>query len=132
MNKMQKEYIKNWIKGIALFLLGVALIVCVVLGEPWHWITLGVLGTICLAIILRLILEIIGSTIWHWRLMGECKNEWEEDILRYWWRFMNYHSGNWEEFIPRMVDEEYKDEYHRQKALELFNRFKTVKPPKWI
>ena len=81
--------------------------------------------------ILMLILEIIGSTIWHWRLMSECKNEWEEDTLRYWWQFMNYHSGNWEEFIPHMIYEEYKGEY-RQKALELFNRFKAVKPPKWI
>lgn len=130
MNKMQKEFIKKWIKGITLFLLGVALTTCLVLGEPWQWITLGVLGVICLVCILVAILEIIGSAIWHWRLMGECKTKWEEDTLRYWWLFMNYHSGNWEEFIPRMIDKEYKDEYHRQKAFELFNRFKAVKPPK--
>ena len=131
MSNAQKNYLKNWAIVFGCVLILGLLITCIVLGEPWDWIVLGVTVAVLVVCFAVLILEAVGSMIWHWRLMGECKTEWEEDTLRWWWRFMNYHCGNWEQFIPRMIDEEYKDEHNRQKAIALFKRFKAVQPPKW-
>ena len=131
MSNAQKNYLKKWAIALACILIPIVLIVFCVLGNPWDWIAFGVVAIVVLGIIVFLIVEAIGSTIWHWRLMGECKTEWETDTLSWWWPFMNYHSGNWEQFIPRMIDDEYTDEYRRQEAIALFERFKAVKPPKW-
>lgn len=131
MSNAQKNYLKKWALALGIIFGMVLMITCVALGEPWLWITLGIMVLTLVAMAVVVVVEIIGSMVWHWRLMGVCKTEWEEDTLRWWWRFMNYHSGCWEELIPRMIDEEYKDEYSRQEAIALFERFKAVKPPKW-
>lgn len=131
MSDAQKKYLKEWAIALGCILIPVLLIILGVLGSPWDWIAFGIISIVVLGCIGLLIIEAIGSMIWHWRLMGECKTEWETNTLSWWWPFMNYHSGNWLEFIPRMIDEEYTDEYTRQEAIKLFERFKAVQPPKW-
>lgn len=130
MSNAQKNYLKKWAIALGCILILGLLITCLVLGEPWEWVAFGVAVAVLVACVAVVVIEVIGSIIWYWRLMGECKTEWEEEMLAYWWRFMNYHSGCWEELIPRMIDEEYKDEYTRQKAIALFKRFKAVKAPR--
>jgi hypothetical protein len=133
MSNAQKNYLKKWAIALSCILIFGLLITCMVLGEPWDWIAFGVAVAVSVACVAVLLIEVIGSTIWHWRLMGECKTEWEEEMLAYWWRFMNYHSGNWEELIPRMIEEDTDEELgiERKQQMELFERFKAVQPPKW-
>lgn len=130
MSNAQKDYLKKWAIALGCILILGLLITCIVLGEPWEWIAFGVAVVVLVACVVVVAIEVGSCIIWHWRLMGECKTEWEEETLSWWWRFMNYHSGCWEELIPRMIDEEYKDEYSRQKAIALFERFKAVKAPR--
>ena len=132
MTNAQKNYLKKWAIALSCILIFGLLITCIVLGEPWDWIAFGVTVAVLVACVAVVLIEVIGSMIWHWRLMGECKNEWEEDMLAYWWRFMNYHSGNWEEFIPCMIEEDTNEDFgERKRQTDLFKRFKTVRPPKW-
>ena len=132
MSNAQKNYLKKWAIVFGCILILGLLITCLVLGEPWDWIAFGVAVTVTVASIALIAIEIIGSTIWHWRLMGECKTEWEEEMLAYWWPFMNYHGGNWEEYIPRMIKGDTDEEIgiERKQQMELFERFKAVKAPR--
>ena len=130
MSNAQKNYLKKCAIAFGCILILGLLITCLALGEPWDWIAFGVAVAVLVACVAVVVIEVVSYIIWHWRLMGECKTEWEEDTLKWWWRFMNYHSGCWEELIPRMIDEEYKDEYTRQKAIALLKRFKAVKSPR--
>lgn len=133
MSNAQKNYLKKWAVVLGCVLILGLLITCLVLGEPWDWIAFGVAVAVTVACVAVLVIGVIGSMIWHWRLMGECKTEWEEEMLAYWWRWMNYcHIGNWEEFIPRMIEEETDEELgiERKQQMELFERFKAVKAPR--
>ena len=132
MSNAQKNYLKKWAIALGCILILGLLITCIALGNPWHWIAFGVAVVIIVAYIAVLVSLVIGSMVWHWRLMGECKTEWEAEMLAYWWRFMNYHSGNWEELIPRMIEEDTDEEIgiERKQQMELFERFRAVKAPK--
>lgn len=132
MSNTQRNYLKKWAIAIGYILILAFLTTCIVLGRPWQWIALGVVVTIVVACVAMLVSLGIGTIVWHWRLMGECKTEWEEEMLAYWWRFMNYHSGNWEELIPCMIEEDTDEEIgiERKQQMELFERFKAVKAPR--
>lgn len=133
MSNAQKNYLKKWAIALGCILLLGLFITCLVVGEPWEWIAVGVTVAIVVVCIVVIAIEVIGSMIWHWRLMGECKTQWEEEMLAYWWRFMNYHSGNWETLIPRMIEEDTDEELgiERKYQTELFERFKAIQPPRW-
>jgi NADH:ubiquinone oxidoreductase subunit K len=132
MSNTQRNYLKKWAIAIGNILILAFLITCIVLGRPWQWIALGVAVIIVVACVAVLVSLGVGTIVWHWRLMGECKTKWEEEMLAYWWIFMNYHSGNWEELIPRMIEEDTDGEsdIQRKYQMELFERFKAVKAPK--
>lgn len=132
MSNAQKDYLKKWAIALGCILILGLLITCLVLGEPWDWIAFGVAVVVFGACVAVLISIAIGSLIWHWRLMGVCENEWEEEMLAYWWRWMNYWGGCWEELIPRLIEEETDEELgiERTSQMELFERFKAVKAPR--
>lgn len=132
MSNAQKDYLKKWAIVLGVIFGIVLMITCIILGHPFDFIALGAIGCVCLVCIATVIVEIIGSMIWHWRLMGECKTKWEAEMLAYWWRFMNYHSGNWEELIPCMIEAETDEKLgtEREQQMELFERFKAVKAPR--
>lgn len=132
MSNTQRNYLKKWAIAIGYILILAFLITCIVLGDPWHWIALVVAVAIVVACVVMLASLGIGTLVWHWRLMGECKTKWEEEMLAYWWIFMNYHGGNWEEYIPRMIEEDTDGEsdIQRKYQMELFERFKAVKAPR--
>jgi NADH:ubiquinone oxidoreductase subunit K len=132
MSNAQKNYLKKWAIALGCILILGLLITCIALGNPWHWIAFGVAVIIVVACVAVLVSLGIGTIVWHWRLMGECKTKWEEEMLAYWWIFMNYHSGNWEELIPRMIEEDTDGEsdIQRKYQMELFERFKAVKAPR--
>lgn len=132
MSNAQKNYLKKWAVALGVIFGIVLMILCFVLGNPWDLIVTAIFCLGGLALIVVMVAEIIGSTIWHWRLMGECKTEWEEEMLAYWWRFMNYCGGDWEGLIPRMIEEDTDEELgiERKYQMELFERFKAVKAPR--
>lgn len=132
MSDTQRNYLKKWAIALGYILILGFLITCIVLGDPWEWIAFGVAVVILVACIAVVVIAIVGSMVWHWRLMGECKTKWEEEMLAYWWRFMNYHSGNWEELIPCMIEAETDEKLgtERTQQMELFERFKAVKAPR--
>ena len=132
MSNAQKNYLKKWAIALGCILIVGLLITCLILGEPWDWIAFGVAVAVLVACVAVLVIEVIASLIWHWRLMGACESEWEEEMLAYWWRFMNYWGGNWEELIPCMIEEDTDEELgiERKQQMELFERFKVVKAPR--
>ena len=64
MNSTQKNYLKKWAIVLGCFLIVGLLITCIVLGEPWDWIALGVTVAVIGVYIVGIAIEIIGSTIW--------------------------------------------------------------------
>lgn len=134
MSNAQKNYLKKWALALGI-IFGIALMIaCLVIGNPWDMIASAIVCLGGLALIAVLMAEIIGYMVWHWRLMGECKTEWEEQMLAYWWRFMGYWCGNWEELIPRIIEEDTDEELgiERKQQMELFERFKAVKAPRVV
>lgn len=131
MSDAQKNYLKKWALALGVIFSVVLLVTFLILGHPFDWITLGVLGCVCLACIASVIVGVFASLIWHWRLMGACESEWEEEMLAHWWRYMNYWGGCWEDLIPKMIAE-----YHEPDSVEyilrmrLFEKFKSVKAPR--
>lgn len=130
MNKMQREYLKKWLIGIAILVGIVLLIACAFFGSPWHYLPL----VACLGLVVflfgSLIVGAIGTMIWHWRLMGECKNAWECDLLDHWW-FWIYRSDKWESYIIDLIHEEYGAHSNiEQEALNFYNRLREVKKPR--
>lgn len=131
MTNAQKDYLKKWALALGISLGVVLLITFIVLGNPWHWITFGVVAFTVVAIVVALVINAIGSFIWHWRLMGVCENEWEEHMLKYWWRYMNYWGGCWEDLIAQMIAEDYEqDTEDYVLRMELYDKFRAVKAPR--
>lgn len=132
MSNAQKNYLKKWALVLGVISGVVLMITFIALGEPWHWITFGVVVLALVAFLAGLVATVIASLVWHWRLMGVCENQWEEAMLAYWWRYMNYWGGCWEDLIPRIIEEDTDEELgiERKQQMELFERFKAVKAPR--
>ena len=132
MSNAQKDYLKKWAIGIGFVLALALLFTALVAGGVWAIIGLVFVGLLACSCIGILLATAIASLIWHWRLMGVCENEWEELMLKKWWRYMNYWGGCWEDLIPRMIEEDTDEELgiERKQQMELFERFKAVKVPR--
>lgn len=131
MSNAQKNYLKKWAIALGCTLILGLLITCLVLGEPWDWIAFGVVVAALVTCVAVLVIEAIASLIWHWRLMGVCESEWEEEMLAHWWRYMNYWGGCWEDLIPKMIAEYYEpDSVEYILRMRLFEKFKSVKMPR--
>ena len=132
MNNMQKE----WLKKVLLFVGAIAFVVfelaTLFLGEAWLIVGLVVGLGVLIPLLAVIIYVPIASLVWYWRLMGICRNDWEENTLRFWWRFIGYWCGDWENLIPQMIEEDYDDEYNKNEAKKLFERIKAVNKPKWL
>lgn len=131
MSNAQKQYLKKWAIALGVILGVVLMATFVVLGEPWLWITFGIATLALVTIIVRFVVEAIGSLIWHWRLMGVCENEWEEHMLKKWWRYMNYWGGCWEDLIAQWIAEDYEqDTQDYVLRMELYDKFRAVPVPR--
>ena len=131
MSNAQKDYLKKWAIGLAIFAFFALMIAFVIIGEPWHWITCGMMAVVIVIFFVALVINAIGSFIWHWRLMGVCENEWEEHMLKKWWRYMNYWGGCWEDLIAQMIAEKYEQgtqDYVLR--MELYDKFRAVPVPR--
>ena len=130
MSNAQKNYLKKWAIALGCILVLGLLITCIVVGEPWDWIALGVAVAVLVTCVATLVFEAIASLIWHWRLMGVCENEWEEHMLKKWWRYMNYWGGCWEDLIPQWIAEDYEQNTQDYVLrMELYDKFRAVPVP---
>ena len=131
MSNAQKDYLKKWAIVFAISTVFALMIMFICLGEPWHWITLGIMVLLITVFVVALAINAIGSLIWHWRLMGVCENEWEEYILKKWWRYMNYWGGCWEDLIPQWIAEDYEQNTQDYVLrMELYDKFRAVPVPR--
>lgn len=131
MNKMQKEYLKKLFIGIGLFLWAVAIIVSATLGEPWHWFAIGSTSVIAIPMLFIILYVPIATQVWHWRLMGICNAETEEELLRDWW-FWIRRSDTWADYIAQDILENYTDTSSKTEAEDFLRRLAEVKKPKWL
>jgi hypothetical protein len=131
MSNAQKNYLKKWATTLGIILSIVLIVTFIALGDPWHWISLGIAVLALVAIVVGFIATAIASLIWHWRLMGVCENEWEEHMLKKWGRYMNYWGGCWEDLIPRWIAEDYEQNTQDYVLrMELYDKFRAVKVPR--
>lgn len=131
MSNAQKNYLKKWAIALGIIFSVALMIACLVIGNPWDMIASAIVCLGGLVLIAVMMAGIIGSMIWHWRLMGVCENDWEEHMLKYWWRFMNYWGGDWEELIAQMIAEDYEqDSEDYVLRMELYDKFRAVKAPR--
>ena len=131
MTNAQKDYLKKWAIAFAVIAVFALMIMFICLGEPWHWITLGIMVLLTAVFVVALVTNAIASLIWHWRLMGVCDNEWEEHMLKKWWRYMNYWGGCWEDLIPQWIAEDYEQNSQDYVLrMELYDKFRAVKVPR--
>lgn len=132
MSNMQREWLKKIFSIVGIFAYLAFEMMTIVLGGGWLYA--GLIGGLLVLIpLLFIILYVpIASIIWHWRLMGICENDWEENTLNCWWRFIGYWCGDWENLIPQMIEEDYDDEYNKNEAKKFFERIKAVKKPRWL
>lgn len=131
MNKMQKEYLKKLFIGIGLFLWGVAIIVSAALGEPWVWFAIGSMSVIAVPMLFVVFYVPIATQVWHWRLMGICNTETEEELLRDWWFWMRW-PDTWTEYIAQDILENYTNIKSKTEAEDFLWRLAEVKKPKWL
>ncbi len=138
MTKMQKDYIAKWLKVVGIILYCVATIVFMIAGgETRHWIMW--VGLVMLAVPSAFIIFAcayvpFATMVWHWRLMGECKTEWESETLQRWWFWM-YRSERWQDYLWQEVAEEYPEDTdydERRKMGEFIFRLAEVKKPRWL
>lgn len=131
MSNAQKDYLKKWAIGIGFVLALALLFTALVVGGIWAIIGLVFVGLLACSCVGILLVSAIGTLIWHWRLMGVCENEWEEQMLRYWWRWMGYWGGCWEDLIAQMIAEKYEqDTEDYVLRMELYDKFRAVPVPR--
>lgn len=131
MNKMQKEWLKNagLITGAILYLIIILITMC--LSEEWLWISLILALLVTIPIFIYGIIYVpIATFVWHWRLMGACITDEDEELLRTWW-FWIKRSDYWADYLWEEI-QEMKDKEWREGAEDLRTRLMCVKKPKWI
>ena len=136
MTHAQRKYLKKWLTGIGIMLYCVILMILVVTGsngiDICLWIGLAMIIIPCVPLVFILLSVPFATIIWHWRLMGECQNEWESNLLNQWWLWI-YRSDSWVEYITELIYEEYQgDKELREYAVNFALRLDEVKKPKWL
>lgn len=135
MTTAQKEYLKKWLNGLAIAAYVFTIIVLTAIGAPngtWPmWVALGMLSVPVAAIAFVAFYVPIATMVWHWRLMGECKNDWEARTLKHWW-FWIQRSDSWVEYLTEEIEEYYEEEEDRQMRLDFLHRLENVKKPRWL
>ncbi len=130
MNKMQKEWLKNTGAIIGAILYLVAILITMFMDGFWTWISF-ILSLIALIPILGYAIYCpIATFVWHWRLMGACITDEDEELLRTWWFFIK-RSECWADYLWKEIQEMENDEW-REGAEDLRTRLMCVKKPKWI
>ena len=131
MTNAQKDYLRKWAINIGLVIILALLFTALIVGGVWRIIGLVLVGLVVCGCVGTIVAVAIGSLIWHWRLMGVCENEWEEQMLRYWWQYMNFWGGCWEDLIAQMIAENYEqDTEDYVLRMELYDKFREVKAPR--
>ena len=134
MTTAQKEYLKKWLNGLAIAAYVFTIIVLTAIGVPngtWPmWVALGMMLVPAAAIAFMTLYVPIATMVWHWRLMCECKNNWEARILKRWW-FWIQRSDSWVEYLTESIEEYYEEE-DRQMQLDFLHRLENVKKPSWL
>lgn len=135
MTTAQKEYLKKWLTGLAIAAYVFTIIIFTAIGAPngtWPmWVALGMMLVPVAAIAFMTFYVPIATMVWHWRLMGECKNDWEARTLKHWW-FWIQRSDSWVEYLTEVIEEYYEEEEDRQMRLDFLHRLENVKKPSWL
>ena len=135
MTTAQKEYLKKLLKGLAIAAYCFTTIVLTAIGVPngtWPmWVALGMMLVPAAAIAFVSFYVPIATLVWHWRLMGECKNDWEARTFNRWW-FWIQRSDSWVKYLTEEIEEYYEEEENRQMRLDFLHRLESVKKPSWL
>lgn len=132
MTNAQKTYLKNWLYGLGALVILALLITSLIVGGTWLWIALVVAAALLASAIALLLYTLFAKITWHWRLMGECKTPFEEELLEWWW-FWIWRSDCWKSHIYELIAEAYEvDSKERKEALEFCYRLGTVNKPRWL
>ncbi len=135
MTKMQKAYVTKGLKVIGIILYCIATMVFIIAGsETKHWIM-----WVGLAMFIAPVIPIafatfyipIATTVWHWRLMGVCEEEWQAQLLSKWWFYIN-RSEKWCKYLKEEIEDNYHDEVAKQTAIDFLHALARVKKPKWL
>ena len=130
MNKMQKEWLKNASVIIGAILYLALIIIPMLISKTGAWISFILCIPPLVFILGYAIYMPIATFIWHWRLMGACITDEDEELLRTWWFFIK-RSECWADYLWKEI-QEMKDEEWREGAEDLRTRLMCVKKPKWI
>lgn len=133
MNKMQKEYMMKWLKGLAVAGWIVLCLISAIMGEPWLWFAIGSMVVVCVPIAFAMIYIPIATQVWYWRLMGICEEEWQSDLLARWWFWMR-RCENWFSSLATDIYEDWTEENQeeKQKQLDFLYALNRVKKPKLL
>lgn len=132
MTNAQKEFIKRIVTIVGIVLYFIFIIVCGCIGNIWARIAFGVAIATLVPMVGYIAYINIAKFIWHWRLMGECKNDFETKLLNHWWFWMT-RSDSWHRYIQELIYDEYgEDDETRAKVLEFYVRCIEVNKPKGL
>lgn len=135
MTTAQREYLKKWLKGLGIAAYCITCITFSAIGainDNWLiWIGLGMLGVPAASIAFASIYVPIATMVWHWRLMGECKTDWEARTLNHWWFWMQ-RSDSWAEYLTEEIEDYYEEKEVRQRHFDFLYRLENVKKPSWL
>lgn len=131
MNKMQKDWLRNMALIVGAILYLAFIIITMFMDGFWLWVgfALSLLAAIPI-FIYGIIYVPIANMVWHWRLMGACITDEDEELLRTWW-FWIKRSDCWADYLWKEI-QEMEDEEWREGAEDLRTRLMCVKKPKWI
>lgn len=130
MNKMQKEWLKNTGAIIGAIFYLALIIIPMLISKTGAWISFILCVPLLVFIIGYGIYLPIANMVWHWRLMGVCITDEDEELLQTWW-FWIKRSECWPEYLWAEI-QEMEDEEWREGAEDLRTRLMCVKKPKWI
>ena len=130
MTTMQKKHLIKILTVFGALAYGITAIVFAAIGEPWHWVAIGMMSLVALPIAVAMVYIPIAGAVWHWRLMGACITDEDEELLSGWWFYIN-RSESWAEYLRDEIAECKEDEW-REGAEDLLNRLEKVKKPRWL
>lgn len=130
MNKMQKEWLKNgaFISGSTIYV--TIMFTFLFLGGSWLYWGAIMVFIIFIPIFVYIVYLPVAHMVWHWRLMGVCITDEDEELLRTWWFFIK-RSERWADYLWKEIQEMENEEF-RKGAEDLRTRLMRVKKPKWI
>lgn len=130
MNKMQKEWLKNGAFILGSIIYVSFMLVCLALGGGWLYWGAIMAFAVLIPLSVYVVYLSVACMIWHWRLMGVCITEEDEELLRTWWFFIK-RSECWADYLWKEI-QDMEDEECRKGAEDLRTRLMCVKKPKWI